>query len=72
MKYIIVDPNICHGKPVFRGTRIMVWQVLDMLKTGESTESIIRIYPSLRKEMIKEALEYAAKALRAEHYVKFS
>jgi hypothetical protein len=33
-QYIIVDPEICHGKPTFKGTRIMVWQVLDALARG--------------------------------------
>ena len=28
-QYIVTDPEICHGKPTFKGTRIMVWQVLD-------------------------------------------
>jgi Protein of unknown function (DUF433) len=27
-RYIVADPRICHGKPTFRGTRVMVWQVL--------------------------------------------
>jgi len=72
MKYIIVDPEICHGKPVFKGTRIMVWEALDMLKAGESVESIIRSFPSLNKEMIEEALEYAVKVLKAEENVRFT
>ena len=28
-KYIVADPRICHGKPTFNGSRVMVWQVLD-------------------------------------------
>ena len=72
MKYITADPRICHGKPVFKGTRIMVWQVLEMLKAGKSAEEIIKSYPSLSKEMIGEALDYAAEAPRAERYVKFA
>jgi len=72
MEHITVDPRICHGKPIFKGTRIMVWQVLELLEAGESSEGIIRSYPSLSKEAIKEALRYAAKVLRAEYYVKFT
>ena len=30
-KHIIADPAVCHGKPTFKGTRVMVWQVLEML-----------------------------------------
>ncbi len=33
-QYVITDPKICHGKPTFRGTRIMVFQVLEMVATG--------------------------------------
>jgi hypothetical protein len=35
------DPNICHGKPVFRGTRSMVWQVLEMVAEGKARETIV-------------------------------
>ena len=33
-RYIVVDPKICHGKPTFRGTRIMVADVLEMVASG--------------------------------------
>ena len=39
-QYIVADPKICHGKPTFKGTRIMVWQVLDALARGESVNQI--------------------------------
>ena len=45
-KYIVADPKICHGKPTFKGTRIMVWQVLQLLAAGESVESILTILAS--------------------------
>jgi uncharacterized protein (DUF433 family) len=40
-KYIVADPRICHGKPTFRGTRIMVWQVLEMVARGMDWEAIV-------------------------------
>jgi uncharacterized protein (DUF433 family) len=67
MKYVIKDPKVCHGKPVFKGTRIMVWQVLEMLAAGEKVNDILKSYPSLTKEMIEEALSYAAEILKGEH-----
>lgn len=67
-KYIVADPQICHGKPTFKGTRIMVWQILDMLKAGESYESIIEDFPRLTSSHIKAALEYAS-SLTKEGYV---
>jgi len=58
-KYIIVDPEICHGKPTFKGTRIMVWQILDMLSAGEDETSIKKAFPKISKKHIQAALEYA-------------
>jgi len=72
-RYIVIDDEICHGKPTFRGTRILVSDVIELIAAGVSSEEIIRdYYPSLSKEMIKEALEWAAKIIRGEHYVKYT
>jgi uncharacterized protein (DUF433 family) len=38
-QYIVDDQEICHVKPTFKGTRIMVWHVLDALGRGESADS---------------------------------
>ena len=62
-KYITVDPKICHGKPTFKGTRIMVWQILDMLREGNTIEEIIKAFPSLTPDHIKAALYYSARVL---------
>lgn len=59
-KLIIADPAICHGKPTFKGTRVMVWQVLEMLKDGASAKEIVEAFPSLRPSHIKAALDYAS------------
>lgn len=63
-KYIVADPEICHGKPTFKGTRIMVWQVLDMLKQGMKEKEIFEDFPSLNKNHIKAALDYASSLTR--------
>jgi hypothetical protein len=39
-RYIVADPEICHGQPTFKGSRIMVWQVLDDVADGRSWEFI--------------------------------
>jgi len=69
-EYIVADAEICHGKPTFKGTRIMVWQVLEMLEGGMSIKEIIEDYPSLTKEHIKAALHYAASLMRGENSVQ--
>lgn len=59
-KYIVADPNICHGKPTFTGTRVMVWQILEMLSSGAKESEVIEAFPSLNKKHIKAALDYAS------------
>ncbi|MBI4253203.1 DUF433 domain-containing protein [Candidatus Uhrbacteria bacterium] len=67
-KYIVSDSDICHGKPTFKGTRVMVWQILSMLSHGESTQNILEEHPSLTTRHIQAALDYAS-SLTQEHYV---
>ncbi len=70
-RYIVADPNICHGKPTFRGTRIMVWQVLDQLANGMSWDSIVEEWRgSVTKEAIAEAVRLSGKAF-LEHADKY-
>jgi uncharacterized protein (DUF433 family) len=65
-RYIVADPRICHGKPTFRGTRIMVWQVLEMVKRGRDWETIIEQFHSrVSKQAIAEAIQLASKAFAA-------
>lgn len=59
-KYIVADSEICHGKPTFKGTRIMVWQILEMLKDGQTEKDIFEAFPHITSQHIKAALEYAA------------
>ncbi|RMD62672.1 DUF433 domain-containing protein [Candidatus Parcubacteria bacterium] len=57
---IVVDPRVCHGKPCFKGTRILVSVVLDNLAAGVSVEEILRSYPALTQDDIRAAIAYAA------------
>lgn len=70
-KYIVADPAICHGKPTFKGTRVMVWQVLELLEEGESFQEIYKAYPNLPKGAIKSALHYAAEKAKKASYAPF-
>jgi len=67
-QYIVADPAICHGKPTFKGTRVMVWQVLEMLKSGANKKEIIEAFPRISHLHIKAALDYAS-SLTREGYV---
>ena len=58
--HIVSDPKICHGKPCFKGTRILVSTVLDSLAAGDSIQMLTREYPPLKKNDILGAIEYAS------------
>ena len=57
---ITIDPNVNHGQACVRGTRIPVSQIVRMLANGDSIERLLEEYPSLSREDIYAALEYAA------------
>jgi len=57
---IIVDPEIMHGKPVIKGTRIPVYVVLNLLAGGMSEEEVLKEYPDLTRDDIRACPEYAA------------
>ena len=63
-KYIVADPRICHGKPTFKGSRVMVWQVLRALERGEAWDGICAAWPGcVNKEAIEEAIHLAGNML---------
>ena len=61
---ISIDPNVCHGHPCVKGTRIMVWLILNYLANGDSVEDILASYPGLTREDIRACLAYAAENAR--------
>ena len=63
MDRIDVSPVVCSGKPVIRGTRIMVRNILGMIAGGYSTEKVVESYPELTREDVSAALEYAARVV---------
>lgn len=63
-RYIVSDPEICQGKPTFRGTLILVGDVLEQVAAGMVWESIIEQHKGyITKEAIAEALRLARQAL---------
>ena len=69
MNRVVVNPAICGGKPVIRGTRIMVRNVLGMVAGGYSVDRILSAYPDLSREDVASALEYAANVVDEEQVV---
>jgi len=66
---ISVDPNVCSGKPVIRGTRIMVRNVLGMVADGCTIDRIVESYPELTRDDVQAALEYAAAVVDEEQVI---
>jgi uncharacterized protein (DUF433 family) len=59
-RHIVADPRICHGKPTFRGTRVLVSDVLEQVASGMAWESIIEEW---HDSITKEAVQLASEAL---------
>jgi uncharacterized protein (DUF433 family) len=60
-KYIEIDPEKRFGKPIIKGTRISVYDVLSWLSNGMTRKEIIRDYPELTEEMINACLSFSVK-----------
>lgn len=69
MDRIEVNSDICAGKPVIRGTRIMVRNILGMVAGGYTVERILTAYPELTREDVNAALEYAARVIDDEQVI---
>jgi len=64
LERISVEANVCHGQPCVKGTRIMVWLILQYLANGDTLEDIFAAYPDLTAEDIRACLAYAAESAR--------
>ena len=62
-KHITIDPRICNGKPVIKGTRIPVSVIIEQVAEGESWDKILTGYPELTRDDIHAALLYARASL---------
>ena len=63
LERIELNPRVCNGKPVIKGTRIPVSVILEQLAEGESWDKILAGYPELTREDIHAALDYARASL---------
>ena len=64
---IVIDPRICHGKPVIRGTRTPVAIVVGSLAGGMSWDEVEREY-ALTSEDVRAALAFAAQLIEQEQH----
>jgi uncharacterized protein (DUF433 family) len=59
-RYLVIDPEVCHGKLTFEGTRVPVSSVLTALSMGDSIEQVMESWPRVSREAVLEALHLAA------------
>lgn len=57
---ITIDPEVMGGQPCIRGLRIPVSLIVKLIAAGKTIKEIIRDYPELEEEDIKQSLEFAA------------
>ena len=66
---IVIDPEICNGRPVIRGTRIAAQTVLEFLAAGDTPDDVLDEYPALTREDIQACLDYASRLLANQYSV---
>jgi uncharacterized protein (DUF433 family) len=72
-RHIVADSKICGGQPTFKGTRIMVWIVLEQLDRGMSWDQVIREWPGkFPKAAISEAIAISDLVVKHEPFKGFN
>jgi uncharacterized protein (DUF433 family) len=65
---IELNPRVCHGKPVIRGTRVLVSTILGALAGGDTIKIILEDYPNITSEDVLEALRFASELCQFEDH----
>jgi len=60
----VVDPAVCHGKPVIRGLRYPVESMLEYLAAGDSIDDLLAEFPDLERDDLLACLQYATTAIK--------
>ena len=63
---IKIDPLTCHGKPVIKGTRVMVATILGALSVGDTIEMVLEDYPNISHRDVMAALSFATELAQFE------
>jgi uncharacterized protein (DUF433 family) len=73
MKYRIeINPEVCNGRPVIRGTRITVDTVLGYLGAGDSVEDVLEAHPRLLREDVLACIDYARRLSSARSTIQLA
>jgi uncharacterized protein (DUF433 family) len=71
-KHIVIDPDLHHGDPCIKGTRIPVTTIVGSLADGMTPDEIIAAYPQMTVVEVQAALAYAADVMRQELLLPFA
>ena len=71
-EYITIDPDIHHGDPCIKGTRIPVTTIVGSLADGMSARDVIEAFPQVTPEDVQAALAYAADVMRQDVILPFA
>jgi len=69
LRLISIDPDVCHGQPCIKGTRVLVTVVLDAVAAGLTPAEIVRQYPAITEEGVRAAAAYGAWLAKQEVHV---
>jgi len=65
---ISISPNVCHGKPVIKGTRVLISNILGALSSGETIDQLLEDYPNISRDDILAALEFSSQLCNFETF----
>lgn len=60
---IVINPEVCHGRPIIAGTRMRVVDILDALAAGDSIDELVADFPYITREDVLACLAYGARAV---------
>jgi len=72
LERITMDPEICHGKPIIRGLRYPVENMLELMASGMTIDELLEDYPDLERDDFLACLEYASKLVHVKSVHKFA
>lgn len=61
---IIIDVNVCNGRPTIEGTRVTAQTVLEFLSAGDAIEDVLEEYPTLSREDVLACLAFSADLMK--------
>ena len=64
--FVTINPEVHHGEPCIKGTRIPVAILVGSVADGMTIEEVVKEYPQITSEAVRAALAYAADVLRQE------